>query len=103
MHTPGFHGAEQTPSLAADLKLRDAFGIVDDLDVGPCYLSSPAGFQGLQEGLLCRETAGVRLGRRRTLAFTILAFATRKHAFSKTRCSGDRFADSVNFHYVGAD
>ena len=88
--------------FAGYLELRYAIGVVEDLDVRPGYLAAPAGFEGLQERFLGGKTARVGLGRGGPFAFAVFAFAGGENSLSETRCSGDGFADAINFNDVGA-
>ena len=99
----GRAGFVQQPfRFTRDRKGGHSVGVVQYFDIGPRYLAPPACFEGFQERLFRRETAGVALRRGGTARFAVLTFAGGEDAFGESRGSRDRLPYAVNFSDIDA-
>lgn len=89
--------------LARNDEIGSPVRVNDDLNIVPRDLTSPSGFQSLEESFLGGEAGGVRLCGGCSFGFAIVSFAFCEDTFDKTRGSRDGLAYAINFRYVDAD
>ena len=87
---------------AGDVDDRAAALAVEHFHVGPFHARAPAGADGLEHRFLCREPAGIMLGRELLLR-AVLPFTVGEHPLQKTGMVFPCLVDAVDLDEIYPD